>query len=118
MYVESFGGGGQRRQVSNGGGMQPVWSRDGRALYYLTLNANLMVVEIGPGAVLETSAPRILFETPVDGNPILSQYAVSGDGQRFLMMEVDRKGSEAVEQFHVELNWRAELEQGGGRTER
>ena len=110
VYVRSFPGLDQKRQISSGGGSQPLWSKDGKELFYLTLNAKLMVVDVKSGASLETSNPRLLFQSPVDGNPVLGQYAVTGDGQRFLMIETARVGRESgIEQFQVELNWFAEL---------
>ena len=111
VYVRAFPSLDQERQVSNGGGVQPLWSKDGRELYYLTPNSRLMTVEVKSGATLETGSPRSLFQTPIEGNPLLAQYAVSGDGQRFLMMEnfQEGAGAAATEQFHVELNWFAAM---------
>ena len=34
VYIERFPGGGSKRLVSNNGGEDPVWSHDGRKLYY------------------------------------------------------------------------------------
>ena len=108
--MAAFPGFSGKRQVSNNGGAQALWRKDGKELFYLTLNANLMVVDVKSGASLETSNPRLLFQTPVDGNPVLGQYAVTGDGQRFLMIETARAGAgSGIEQFQVELNWFAEL---------
>jgi len=111
VYIRAFPSLDQERQVSNGGGVQPLWSKDGRELYYLTPNSRLMTVEVKSGATLETGNPRSLFQTPIEGNPLLAQYAVSGDGQRFLMMEnfQEGAGAAATEQFHVELNWFAAM---------
>jgi eukaryotic-like serine/threonine-protein kinase len=111
VHVRAFPSLDQERQVSNGGGVQPLWSKDGRELYYLTLNSRLMTVEVKSGATLETGNPRSLFQTPIEGNPLLAQYAVSADGQRFLMMENSQEGAGAAgtEQFHVELNWFAPM---------
>ena len=110
VYLCSFPALDQKRQISSGGGSQPLWRKNGKELFYLTLNAKLMVVDVKSGASLETSNPRLLFQTPVDGNPVLGQYAVTGDGQRFLMIETARAGAgSGIEQFQVELNWFAEL---------
>ena len=63
-------------------------------------------VKAGGDATLEVGKPRVLFQTPLDGNPLLAQYAASGDGQRFVMMENIREGSPpGPEQFHVQLTW-------------
>ncbi len=114
LYVRSFPGLEKKRQISSGGGAQPLWSRDGKELYYLTLNAKLMVLDVRTDATLVTSKPRLLFQTPIDGNPLLGQYAVASDGQRFLMMENAREGGgSGTEQFHVVLNWLSALSSAG-----
>ncbi len=114
VYVRSFPTLDQKRQISSGGGSQPLWRKDGKELFYLTLNAKLMVVDVKSGASLETSNPRLLFQAPVEGNPVLGQYAVTGDGQRFLMIETARAGAgPGIEQFQIELNWFAELKSKG-----
>ena len=112
VYIRSFPALEEKRQVSSGGGAQPVWSKNGKELYYLTLNAKLMVVDVKSDATMETGKPRLLFQTPIEGNPLLAQYAVASDGQRFLMMENAREGGgSGTEQFHVVLNWFEELKQ-------
>ena len=114
VYVRSFPSLDRERQISSGGAAQPLWSKDGKELYYLTLNTMLMTVEVRSGATLEIGKPMPLFQTPIEGNPLLAQYAASSDGQRFLMMENSREGagSAGTEQFHVELNWFAALKTG------
>jgi hypothetical protein len=110
VYIRSFPALEEKRQVSSGGGAQPLWSKNGKELYYLTLNAKLMVVDVKSDATIETGRPRLLFQTPIEGNPLLGQYAVASDGQRFLMMENAREGGgSGTEQFHVVLNWFSEL---------
>jgi hypothetical protein len=75
------------------------------------LDGKLMAVAVKSGASLETGNPKLLFQTGLEGNPNLGQYAVTADGQRFLIMEPAREGAaSAIEQFHIELNWFSELE--------
>jgi serine/threonine protein kinase/Tol biopolymer transport system component len=117
VYVSSFPTLDQKRQISSGGGIQPFWRKDGKELFYLTLNTKLMAVDVKSGASIETSNPRLLFQTPIEGNPVLGQYAVTGDGQRFLMIETARAGAgPGNEQFQVELNWFADLKTKGSWT--
>jgi len=71
-----------------------------------------MTVDVKPGVPLDTATPKLLFQTSIEGNPILRQYAVTADGQKFLVMETARAGS-GNEQFHIELNWFADLETKG-----
>jgi hypothetical protein len=88
IYVRDFPGGSYRWQVSTDGGWQPHWRRDGRELLYLALDGTLMAVPVNSGATFEPGTPQALFGTGLRLAPtqmLLNQYAVSGDGQRFLL---------------------------------
>jgi hypothetical protein len=106
VYVASYPAFGGRRQVSSAGGCQPLWSRDGNELFYLTLDSKLAVVEVKGGATLEAGVPQVLFRTPVRVNPNQTEYVVTGDGQRFIFRE---PVGESVAPTTVVLNWAAEL---------
>src|SRR5439155_4159887 len=83
-YIAAFPSFSNRRQVSNAGGMQPVWRRDGKEIFYLTPDAKVMSVSFKTGAQPETSIPVELFQTRLRADPRFNQYTVAGDGQRFL----------------------------------
>ena len=89
VYVRDFPDGTHKWQVSNQGGLLPHWRRDGRELFYLTPEGTLLAVAINLGATFEFAAPQALFETGYRPIPMyriwMNQYAVSGDGQRFLL---------------------------------
>ena len=61
VYITSLTSSGERVQVSGNGGVQPVWRRDGRQLYYLDPKGTLFSVPI------DLSGPR----TGWDGSPIV-----------------------------------------------
>jgi Tol biopolymer transport system component len=106
VYVASFPAFANQRQVSSGGGMQPMWRRDGRELFYLSPRGELMSVEIGAGGASapEARAPRALFRTGLNPSIQVGEYAVSPDGQRFLLLEpVGDRGSSVS----LLLNWPA-----------
>ena len=63
IYLASFPDLENKRQISNGGGAQPLWRGDGKELYYLTLDGKMMAVEIMAGTMLKTGVPKFLFET-------------------------------------------------------
>jgi hypothetical protein len=46
LHVQPFPATGVRWQVSDAGGHQPQWRRDGRELYYVALDKKLIAVEI------------------------------------------------------------------------
>ena len=84
--------------------MQPMWRRDGRELYYLSPQRQVMAVEIrddGSGG-LEITAPRELFRISWNPSAQLGEYAPSADDQRFLMLEPAGDRRESVS---VLLNW-------------
>jgi len=89
VYVRDFPGGSHKWQVSNQGGLHPQWRNDGREFYYLTLDGTLMAAAVNPGPTFEFAAPQPLFETGLRLMPQykiwMDQYAVSRDGQRFLL---------------------------------
>ena len=89
VYVRDFPDGRHKWQVSSQGGLQPHWRRDGRELLYLKLDGTLMSVEVNPGPGFEFGASQPLFPTGLRFltryTAWMNQYAVSRDGQRFLL---------------------------------
>ncbi len=93
----------QKLQISADGGSQPLWKKDSRELYFLAANTKMMVVQLRPGPAV-VSEPKVLFRTPTEGNPAAHQYAVTGNGSKFLFMESVRGSAETGnEQFHVKM---------------
>ncbi len=99
-------------QISTGGGSEPKWRADGRELFYMGLNGEIMAVEIGEGEEFVFGEPRLLFDTEavVPALPFGFQFDVTGDGQRFLVKLPAR--SEATgppSTLTVITNWEAGL---------
>jgi eukaryotic-like serine/threonine-protein kinase len=110
IYVRPFPEvSGGRWQVSTGGGIQPLWGRDGRELFYLAGPGRLMATPIQPGAGATFAAgnPRVVF----DGQYVSEGYDVSPNGQRFLMIKDVRRTAEGPppSQLFVVQNWLEEL---------
>jgi eukaryotic-like serine/threonine-protein kinase len=93
-------------QLSTEGGTQPRWRRDGRELFYLAPNRKLMAVTVRAGATFDAEAPRPLFETRLDGTALRQTYAVSADGNRFLLNVAVESGTPPVT---IVINWPALL---------
>lgn len=106
IYVQSFPTLGGQRQVSTEGGTQPRWRRDGKELFYLAPDRKLMAVPVKTGATFEADAPRALFQTALAASALRQSYAVSADGQRFLLNTPLEAGSPPMT---VVLNWLALL---------
>ncbi len=108
VYVTAFPGGGARYQVSGSSGILPMWSADGKTLYFLTRYGELMAVDVdGRGARFEIEVPRSLFRVNLFVGPrIASAYAVTADGQRVL---VNSAGDAAERRVALVANWPAAL---------
>jgi Tol biopolymer transport system component len=113
VYAASFPSFTDKRQVSRNGGGQPLWRNDGKELFFLSLQGKLMAVETRLGATLETSDPTSLFQAPIGVNPIIDQYAVARDGQRFIFCAPDNSSGQPIT---VVVNWTAGLNVSQGAT--
>ena len=83
VYVAQFPTLEGRQAVSVGGGWSPVWSRDGRELFYQA-QGRLMVVPITTEPTFTLGTPEILFEGPYVSS-LARSYDLAPDG-RFLMV--------------------------------
>ena len=114
VYVKPFPSGEGRWQVSRGGGLWPRWRRDGKEIFYLSGSKLMAVAVTAAGSIFEAGAPRELFDSGVVFPPhttTINLYAVSNDGQRFLIPIPVSKypGGIASSPITVVLNWRAGL---------
>ena len=113
VYVQPFPRPGGKWQISNDGGMSPVWAPNGGELFYIT-STRLMRVAVTTRPGFSASAPQRLAEL---GPGLLNRvglgsysYDVSPDGQRFLFVEANMK-SGSPDEVRVVLNWTEELKQ-------
>ena len=58
IYVTDFPGDSSPRRISIDGGQMPRWRRDGKELFYIAADGNLMSVEISGGAQLRAGSPK------------------------------------------------------------
>jgi serine/threonine protein kinase/Tol biopolymer transport system component len=94
VYVQTYPRpGGGKWQVSKGvGGITPRWRRDGRELFYYSLDGSIMSVPISDSGAFAFGTPVPLFKAKLLGGvvpaiPWRIQYDVTPDGQRFLLNE-------------------------------
>jgi serine/threonine-protein kinase len=116
VYVRPFpeveGG---RWQISTTGGSRPLWSRNGRELFYLDDGGAITAVPILTAeSAFRAGSPARLFRTKYyPGFTSLGLhfrgYDVSEDGQRFLMIKDAPTQGQSARSMVVVLNWLEEL---------
>jgi Tol biopolymer transport system component len=96
IYIRQFPEGSAKIQVSVSGGIFPRWRRDGKELYFMSLVSlgAMMASDIRlSGGSIERDAPHTLFQTIYLSNGHSggqhNAYAVSADGQRFLIPQFE-----------------------------
>ena len=113
VYVRSFPGGDKEYVVSNNGGSSPLWSPDGRELFYRDLEAKKLIkVDITTQPDFSVGQPLVVFEfaTGIVTNPIRS-HDITPDGRDFLFCVSSQPGPKpvSVTQLNLVQNWFEEL---------
>jgi hypothetical protein len=108
IYVQSFPAGAGKFPVSTNGGVEPRWRRDGKELFYISLERKLMAVEVKGKPTFEYGSAKELFQTPiVGGGPgfgLVFHYDVAPDGNRFLFIDEGAREAD-FSSITVVLNW-------------
>jgi Tol biopolymer transport system component len=105
VYVEPYPGPGPKTMISTEGGYQPVWSRDGKELFY-RCGYKMIAATIETAPAFRVIRLEELFEGPYLCRINRIDYDVAPDG-RFLMIQ-DPQGPKPVS-VNVVLNWFEEL---------
>ena len=95
VYVSNFPKPTGKWQISSTGGLTPRWRRDGKELFYATLDGILMAVEVTPGKndfTVGASKPMSQKPVSVRVSAYDAIYDVSPDGRRLAVARV-KKGS-------------------------
>jgi Tol biopolymer transport system component len=108
IYVQPFQHDGEKVRISTAGGVQARWRADGRELFYLTLDGQLMATPIAFGpdeSTVVAGTAAALFRAPVGAvqDRSTQHYVVSRDGQRFLL---DTVVEAQAAPMTIVLNWR------------
>jgi dipeptidyl aminopeptidase/acylaminoacyl peptidase len=112
VYVAPFDGSssasGGKWQISTSGGSQPTWRRDGKEIFYVSLDSSamLMAAEVNTqAAAFSVGTVKPLFRVRPPGTP-RSFYQISPDGKRFLV-NVPPAIEAAPSPITVVINWLA-----------
>jgi Tol biopolymer transport system component len=115
VYVRSFPGGTEKRQVSAEGGTAPRWRRDGQEIFWIN-GQKVMAAGVKDGAEFAAGAAEELFEVESLMSPS-PQFDAAPDGKRFVVRE--RMKDDKPLAVHVVHNWFEEFrgrEQGGSNS--
>ena len=111
IYIQPYPATGATKwTISPSGGTQVRWRRDGREILLYSMDGGLMAVPVAltmPGGTPDIASPVALFAPPVGGffrqGDARHQYAVSSDGQRFLVATITEPTNVPIT---VVLNWK------------
>jgi eukaryotic-like serine/threonine-protein kinase len=104
VYVRRLNAAGGRIRVSVGGGREPIWSRDGRHLYYRE-GTRMMEATVSTSPALAITGRRKLFEGPYMTEAYHQNYDLSPDGRSFVMI----KPVTGAVRLMIVVNWAQEL---------
>jgi len=114
IYVRPFSGeaapatavSGAQWMISTTSGIYPRWSGDGKKLFFLNLNSEMLSVDVQSGPTFQAGAPRRMF-----GDVPPSPYGSTLAGDKFLFVAV-APTTGPVPPFTVVLNWTSRLRPG------
>ena len=88
--------------VSNGGGLHPLWSRDGRRAFYRS-GQQFFEVDVTTSPDVRLSTPKVLFERQYEfgANLTFPNYSISADGREFLVVQREPGGRH----LNLVVNW-------------
>ena len=110
IYAQPFPGPSAKLSISNNGGTQPRWGRNGKELFYIGPDSRLMAVTVSADReTLQRGVPVALFQTRIAGGALVpapnkQQYDVSHDGGRFIINTSTEEVSTTA--ITVILNWK------------
>jgi len=111
IYVEGYPQLGSRQQISTAGGNLPVWSREGRALYFRSLDdQHVLSVAVQSGPTFKAGAVEVRVSLPMAAPQGGSRpYDVGPDGRLFVVRNAETAGGTETPSIVLVQNWTAEL---------
>jgi serine/threonine protein kinase/Tol biopolymer transport system component len=110
VYVQPFAGSGGKWQISRDGGSQPVWTRNGKELFFYG-NGKMMSVDVNTDGEFSAGNPNTLFEANFDfRGSYVPAYDVTPDGKKFIAVR-SSNSNPVPASIQVILNWFAEINQ-------
>jgi len=114
IWVRSVADAGLRQQISTEGGNEVTWPRPGRELFFRAGDL-MMVVDVRTTPTFTAGKPRPLFKGKYTPSTALwSNYDVTPDGRRFLMVKPTTASQLRPQSINVLLNWPEALRRATG----
>jgi eukaryotic-like serine/threonine-protein kinase len=105
VYVRPYPGLGARMAISLQGGSEPVWSPDGRELFY-RVGDSLMAAAVAPGSELAITGRRAVVTGDFMHGDHSREYDVTPDGRQFIMLSGGSGRSVLIGMLNVFANLR------------
>jgi len=112
VWVASFPSGEIRRKVSEGSGTSPQWNRNGKEIFYVSEESNLVAVPFSSdernfrtGVLRTVVLLKDMVEHDTLRMPTLDRYAVDSSGERFLV--ATRASQPDASPINIVVNWPA-----------
>jgi eukaryotic-like serine/threonine-protein kinase len=96
---------GGKWQVSSGGGDFPVWSRNGRELFYQAPNGIMVVSYTAKGATFVPDKPRLWSDHRIFNAFGNRGYDLAPDGKRFAVLEPPEGEQKPETHVNILLNF-------------
>jgi serine/threonine-protein kinase len=89
-------------QVSTGGGIYPVWSPNGRELFYRSPDGRIMVTDYtAASGSFSSSKPRVWSDRPIRSVGAALNFALAPDGKHFAVFPLPEATAEDKGAVHV-----------------
>jgi len=101
-YVRAFPDKGGKWQISNSGGVYPMWSPNGRELFFRTEDNQVMVASYTvKGDSFEADKPRVWSEKRIANLGLFANYDLAPDGKRIVALMPVETAEAQKAQSHV-----------------
>ncbi len=117
MFVQAFPGPGSRTQVSAGGGRNPMWSKDGRTIYYLDAapspqpGSKILAVEVtAANGSIRAGTPRQMLQLTDSQGCIFAHCFDATLKGELLLRQRNVASRLTVSRFDLVQNWLRRLE--------
>ena len=110
VYVRPFVGDGGRVQISSGGGNEPLWSPDGKRIYYRS-GRRMRFANVAATTGISVIARDSLFADPFARGSGTTVFDVARDESRFLMLRSNDEKMQVI----IVANWIEELKARTGK---